>query len=533
MDINNYKYIKYKNKYLKYKSRSTNIDYNIKFIIHALLDEEASPKIGNTIQDVINDYKKVLERTPYISFTDIIITIDDKDVSQYDFKNIRLKLGKHHIMVKQPIYIFPFSVEHHAITLIINNLEQYIILVNTGLKTDMYHSNLFCFKKYSSKCYDNFMTLIDYSNIKINYRYEDQKTDTNIFNIYLYNLDEIYYFFYLLDESYLFDDFDVSGEIKYLIEKIDEINEKLKLFKNDKDKIIPLIKNKNNPEEEFLIHNKIQESGSCTYYSLLMSLYYYIYIIEIINGGGDYNDIFLELEFNIKNKLLLYLETKDYNFYSIKYLKIINRKYNNRYIDIIKEFYEKDKKEKYKIIKEMYLDYYRYLPQNIYKIRTDVLNFNFNVIMIVPGFINFIKYNKFNDKKIFILNHLEYYDNIYKKKDEDNNILMFLILFLSYPEADFDHYRIKYINKDTKYIITDEYISLSIFIIYNIINITFNLESPKYNIYMINTYLVIIFLNILRYNNMINIKIMNDYKIENICVCKNVIYRNSIFNLTL
>ena len=62
--MNNFKnkYIKYKNKYINLKGGyPTELD--IHFYAHVLLEEESSPFIGNSIQNVIDHFNAIVKNT--------------------------------------------------------------------------------------------------------------------------------------------------------------------------------------------------------------------------------------------------------------------------------------------------------------------------------------------------------------------------------------------------------------------------------------------------------------------------------------
>ena len=519
--MNNYKnkYLKYKNKYINLKGGNPN-KLDMHFYAHVLLEEESSPFIGNSIENVIDHLKNILEKYDSKIYNYIINQIILNYIlpeNKYDLSNLVINTAYNN-------YIIPVTSNMHAISLIIDNKNKLIIITNTGYKIGKYHVNNFCFKIYGNKCYYNLINLIKHKiKILINCNNEDE--------INLNSLDDIYIFLFLLDniseysikniQNFLNIDKNSYNNITSILTYIRE-NE---CYKND-------IKN-NNSEIQLLqsklIHSKVQNSGSCTYLSLLMSLYYTIY-----NDNNTYNEIFITLENYIKQYVLSLIDKIDikyYDDYLIKFLKIINRKYNNRYICTIENFYANDKKKLYPLNNDIYL-YFREKKERQHNIRkVKILPFDFNTDFNDDNLIEVVK-NKLEKKytkyeKIILDNDNDvFYNNILLYKKDNNSILVFLIFILSkiiYSDRgdtiDENIYYIKFFNDLINYLIDFEYILLSIIIIYIIILKTY---ENKTNIF--DTYLIIIFFNILKINNIINIDLVNRINIKNIELYTNEIY---------
>ena len=336
--MNNYKnkYIKYKNKYINLKGGQPD-KLDMHFYAHALLEEESSPFTGNSIQNVIDHLKNILEKyNPkiYDYIINQIILTHDLSEGKYDLSNLEINTTYKN-------YIIPLSSNKHAISLIIDNKNKQIIITNTGYKIDKYHINYFCYKIFGYRCYNNLINLINHqTKILINFNNENE--------INLNSLDDIYIFLFLLDNI---GEYNIENIQNFLcIDKnlYNNITSILKYVRENKQYIID-VKNNNISQNRLLqsklIYSKVQNSGSCTYLSLLMSLYYTIYND---NDDNTYNEMFIGLEHYIKEKVLSLIDKIDikyYDDYLIKFLKIINRKYNNRYICTIEDYYSNDKKK--------------------------------------------------------------------------------------------------------------------------------------------------------------------------------------------
>jgi len=83
---------KFKNKYIKYKNKYINLkggqiqELDIHFYAHALLEEEASPFIGNYIDNVINHLKNILQNSDKIIILDYILY--QIEINKYDLSKL-------------------------------------------------------------------------------------------------------------------------------------------------------------------------------------------------------------------------------------------------------------------------------------------------------------------------------------------------------------------------------------------------------------------------------------------------------------
>jgi len=157
--------MKYKliNKFNKDINQIGGIDFliNINFYAHALLEEESSAYVGNNIRIVrINLYTifETINNTDYLYklYTDFNeIFINYHIIDNYYVLDSKL-------LTESSIKIIPLGVEKHAISLIIDNNNKHIIIVNTG-----YKCNNQCFTIFEKFCYANFFKLFELITIYI------------------------------------------------------------------------------------------------------------------------------------------------------------------------------------------------------------------------------------------------------------------------------------------------------------------------------------------------------------------------------
>ena len=135
--------------------RNINIDYNIHFMAHALLDNEAATDIGNDQELVILLFKKLFSE---INNTSLHIYIQNYI---YTFNNINLINN-----LTDPITICGMGISNHAVTLMFDHINKRIIICNTGYNMNRHikydTNNHYCFKIYNTNCYYNLIIIYKY-----------------------------------------------------------------------------------------------------------------------------------------------------------------------------------------------------------------------------------------------------------------------------------------------------------------------------------------------------------------------------------
>jgi hypothetical protein len=576
------------------------LEYNIPFICHALLDYEINSNYGNNITDTIKNFKKISlndKLSEFKIYCDQYLNEDEnedkdenEDTNEDEYKDkINFDFDKKFIIIN-------VIMESHASSLIIDNENKKIILVNTGYKINTYHYKYYdntysCFKIYSELCYNNLLKIIKEikfynTNIYINNLSDLDKNITLLKkkgkSILINKYDQLYLLLAFLDiiiydnKQIIYDNLNILLEKASLSEnnKSNILNIKNYYLHDEyKHYLIPIIYYpiSNNDYDDikyqniftynydiFKKNNINQIAGSCTFYSIIMC-FYYIYYIEILE---DYNKKFKLLLIDIQNYLIEYLLTFKLNNYNIyifnnyKYsnqlllslFKIINRKYENKLINNIIDFYKNDDIIKYNALiieRKTIIDN----DDNIKYIKCKYTGIIFTVNTIIDSIfynmINFLKednllnvltklinYNYFVKKCIDNINKQEYIKFIFKNINNDDNVLYFLYYIVLYFDRNFidnkynyfNSYIIHFMKKTTNFKLTsfDNFKAFLIciyFLLYNRFSLTID-TSIKYIVNSYNFYILsqlfIIFLKVLKYNeiNIFNNISFNELEFE-------------------
>lgn len=564
------------------------LNYNIPFISHALLNYEINPNYGNIIIDTINDFKKISLNKNY-DFSEFN-NYCNKYLNYYNANNKFPNIYKY----TDDFIIINIGIEGHAVSLIINNKNKLIILVNTGYNIEKHHKyeddTWCCFKIFSEICYNNLLLIIKeihfinkQNNVDISYNIKLLRNENKSISIYKYN--ELYFLLNFINIKQYSSKNNIYEDICIYLKNISQTNEnqinnhnevltydisKYLLLYIYSDNVLNIAYDKYNQDKYdyniFKINNLNQKAGSCTFHSILMC-FYYIYYIDMPH---EYNNKFELLKINMETCLLEYLSTIKLDYFN-KYIynndkydnqlilslfKIINRKYNNRLINNIKNYNNFNIKYNNLILSVGQ----ERNPISDYK-KCEFTNVNFNINKnIFRHMINYLEDNKLLQNNLLnaltnlILlnyyvvgcinntNHTEYINFIFNKNiNKDNNVLYFMY-YIIFNETDYidnelqyyNSYIIHFMKNTTNFKITniDNFRSFLMCIYYILytkfsskILLSNNQRRTGCNVYIL-TQLLIIFLKVLKDNEndifIKEIKSVEDEFIINIEIINNI-----------
>jgi hypothetical protein len=223
------------------------------FTLHALLDNEIRSDKGNDIIsaiDLINYYIKLFFST------------NDKLNNGFNY-NLKLNNTSHYEIFTDDYIIYPIGISSHAMCIILDNINNLLIVVNSGYKINNYHKEMnnnnnkyYPFLIFNKQCYNTFKFYLDIIKITNN---TDDMIDTNEY-IIIRNINNLYIFLHYINTNYISDIQKINDILKTLTYNYDNSNDEL-------------LKN-------FDLNSINQVSGSCTFYSLYMSLYYILFLID-------------------------------------------------------------------------------------------------------------------------------------------------------------------------------------------------------------------------------------------------------------
>jgi hypothetical protein len=475
------------------------------FTLHALLDNEIRTDKGNNFYDALH--------------------LMNAHIKKFFISNKIIKYGLHafhdyysfveYNIDKMNYLLYCIVISQHAICILLDNMNQLLIVVNTGLQIDKFHKKINDYKYYpfvifNTQCYNTFIKYI--SIIKIN---EDISDKENF--IIINNINELYIFLNYINNNNINDIYEINDILKTFKYKYDDSNDKLlKIFD---------------------LNSINQVSGSCTFYSLFMSIYYLLYFTD-----KDYDNTIVNFKTHIINSEIEYIKKNlIVNENNIEYVKIINRKYNNILINKIKLYYAninetKNINIKYEglninnnnndmpLIKDLLYNinyvHNEELLNYIYsnnKINITQLTNNNNIFDLLYLFATIE--NKDNITSLLIdLNYEDILNNSINQINNYNNPLLFIyyIYYILYTKNYYYViiYLINYLeNENINYKLDEKNFKLSLIYIYNIID---NINSNKldYLIYNIKSYLLLFLLNIIKSNNIINKSISTSIKLN-------------------
>ena len=468
------------------------------FTLHALLDNEIKADKGNIFTSAIQLMNY------YVSN---FFRLKDK---LYRGLNFNLKLydtitPTNNIYIDDYI-IYPIGITEHAICIILDNINKLLIIVNTGYQINKFHKKIdndiyYPFLIFGNKCYNTFKINIDI--IKINSI--DNLSYTK--NIIIKNINDLYRYLDYINNNDIFDIKEINN--------IFNIGDYIYKYDNTNDELLT----------KFNLNSINQVSGSCTFYSLYMSIYYILYLID-----RDYDNLIISFKKYIIDSELMLINRLIVNENNIEYLKIINRKYDNIFIDkIIKYYKDIEKIESTNIfnreleniknnnkilnIKEELYNIGYIINEILINYQKPIVNNNlFDLLYLLNIMINNRNFKLINMNNILIeLKFEDILNNSTNQINNYNNPLLF-IYYIYYILCTKNNYYviiylIKYLeNENINYKLDKNNFKLSIIYIYNILfKLQFMTKNFNYLIYNIKSYLLLFLLNIINSNNIFNI----------------------------
>jgi hypothetical protein len=473
------------------------------FTLHALLDNEIRSDKGNVFTDAIEYMDKYIKsfllniplllRIYYFFNNNKLIYLQYG--LNYNFKLLNIENKNKYT---DNYIIYPINISNHAICIILDHINKLLIVVNTGYQINYYHKKInndkyYPFLIFNKKCYTTFS-----SNIKI---IKNNTNDNNNQYIIIRNINNLYNFLHYINNNDIVNIFNINQQINSNDYKYE--------YDNSNDKLL----------EKFNKNSVNQVSGSCTFYSLYMSLYYILSLID-----KNYDDIIIEFKKyiinyeikNIKDNLII-----DEN--NIEYLKIINRKYDNILIDKIKKYYNnieenkiinplykviyidiKNNNELLKIEEQLYNIYY-INNEKLINYQKPIMHNNLFDLLYLINILNNSNYKQNINSYLIELNFEDILNNSINQTNNYNNPLLFIyyIYYILFTTNSYYAiiYLIKYLeNENINYKLDENNFKLSIMYIFNILYKLYNINIPNLE-FNIKSYLLLFLLKIFESNN--------------------------------